>query len=560
MKRRNGLLLSMLLTGAVGCAGLQEWKENGYKVGPNYRRPCAKTSTGWIDSQSPNVVVAEQDNSQWWGVFNDPTLEQLVQTAYQQNLTLCAAGLRVLQARTQRDISTLNLLPQSQAMTGSYSRNQISRNGPNIFPGTNFSFDNWRTGFDMSWELDVWGRIRRSVEAADAALDAQVESYDAVLVTLIGDVAATYVELRALDERLNLAEKNAQLQKSSLDLAAKRNEEGKVSSLDVSQAKANYTDTLALIPSLRQARRLAVNRLAILLGMTPQDLEPMMRERGGMPLAPEQAVVGIPNELLRRRPDIRAVERQVAIQSARIGIAQAELYPHFGISGEMGVNSEKFRDLFSSGSEFGAIVPGFRWNILNYGRLIRGVEVEKLKFEESVVNYQNAVLAAHQEVEDAIVSFIESKQRLEQLRQSAAAVAEAVETVRLQYKEGKADFGRVFVLESALVQRQDELVSVEAEVSISLVKVYKGLGGGWELRLGNAYTGFYPLQIGTMPVINQIEAVNLEPDSEKDSDKEDEKEKDKEKEEANEEKDDADKDDKDEKLKLAEPLKEDDSK
>ena len=560
MKRRNGLLLSMLLTGAVGCAGLQEWKENGYKVGPNYRRPCAKTSTGWIDSQSPNVVVAEQDNSQWWGVFNDPTLEQLVQTAYQQNLTLRAAGLRVLQARTQRDISTLNLLPQSQAMTGSYSRNQISRNGPNIFPGTNFSFDNWRTGFDMSWELDVWGRIRRSVEAADAALDAQVESYDAVLVTLIGDVAATYVELRALDERLNLAEKNAQLQKSSLDLAGKRNEEGKVSSLDVSQAKANYTDTLALIPSLRQARRLAVNRLAILLGMTPQDLEPMMRERGGMPLAPEQAVVGIPNELLRRRPDIRAVERQVAIQSARIGIAQAELYPHFGISGEMGVNSEKFRDLFSSGSEFGAIVPGFRWNILNYGRLIRGVEVEKLKFEESVVNYQNAVLAAHQEVEDAIVSFIESKQRLEQLRQSAAAVAEAVETVRLQYKEGKADFGRVFVLESALVQRQDELVSVEAEVSISLVKVYKGLGGGWELRLGNAYTGSYPLQIGTMPVVNQIEAINLEPDSEKDSDKDDEKEKDKEKEEANEEKDDADKEEKDDKLKLAEPLKEDDSK
>jgi NodT family efflux transporter outer membrane factor (OMF) lipoprotein len=481
----------MLLTSVAGCSGLQQWKENEYKVGPNYRRPCAVTSASWIDSQSSDIVVASQESNEWWSVFNDPTLEQLIQTAYQQNLTLRAAGLRVLQARTQRDVSALNLLPQSQAMTGSYSRNQISRLGPNVFPGTHLSFDNWQTGFDMSWELDVWGRIRRSVEAADAALDAQVESYDAVLVTLIGDVAATYVELRALDERLNLAEKNASLQKSSLELASERNKEGKVSSLDVSQAKANYTDTLALIPSLRQARRLSVNRLAILLGMTPQDLEPMIRERGGMPLAPEQAVVGIPNELLRRRPDIRAVERQVAIQSARIGIAQAELYPHFGISGEIGVNSEQFRDLYSSGSQFGAIVPGFRWNILNYGRLIRGVEVEKLKFEESVVNYQNAVLAAHQEVEDAIISFVEAKQRLEQLRQSASAVAESVETVRLQYKEGKADFGRVFVLESTLVQRQDELVSVEAEVSISLVKIYKGLGGGWQLRLGNTYTGSY---------------------------------------------------------------------
>ncbi len=520
MRRKSEWLLCALLSGLAGCSGLQQWKANGFKVGPNYLRPCAATSASWIDDSSPSLIASNEENTHWWSVFNDPNLEELVQAAYQQNLTLRAAGLRVLQARTQRDISALNLLPQSQAMTGSYSRNQISRNGPNIFPGTNFSFDNWRTGFDMSWELDIWGRIRRSVEAADASLDAQVESYDAVLVTLIGDVAATYVELRALDERLNLAEKNAELQKSSLELASERNKEGKVSSLDVSQAKANYTDTLALIPSLRQARRLAVNRLAILLGKTPQELEPMIRERGGLPLAPEQAVVGIPNELLRRRPDIRAVERQVAVQSARIGIAQAELYPHFGISGEIGVNSEQFRDLFSSGSQFGAVVPGFRWNILNYGRLVRGIEVEKLKFEESVVNYQNAVLAAHQEVEDALVSFIEGKQRLEQLRQSANAVAESVETVRLQYKEGKADFGRVFVLESALVARQDELVSAEAAVSISLVKIYKGLGGGWQLRLGNAYSGSYPLQIAAMPSVHQAGSLSPSTNPESDSNEE----------------------------------------
>ena len=483
----------MLLTGLAGCTELKQWKHNGYKVGPNYRRPCASTSVSWIDGANPNVVMTSQENADWWRIFNDPALEELVQTAYQQNLSLRAAGLRVLQARKIREIATLSLLPQSQAASGGYSRNQISENAPNFFPGTNTSFSNWSTGFDMSWELDVWGRIRRSIDAADAGFEAEINSYDAILVTLVGDVAATYIEVRAIDQRLNLAEKNAELQKSSLDLTEKRNAEGAVSALDVAQAKANYTDTLSLIPLLRQSRRIAVNRLSVLLGMTPFELEPLIRERGAMPIAPEQAVTGIPNELLRRRPDIRAAERLVAVQSEKIGIVKADLYPRFGLSGEIGVGAEHFNDLFSSGSQFATIAPGFRWNILHYGRLKKAVEIEQVKFQESVVNYQNSVLAAHQEVEDALTSFLESKERLNFLTQSADAVQEAVNTVRLQYEEGATDFGRVFVLESALVQRQDELTSVKAEVSISLVRLFKSLGGGWQFRLSTPYTGSYPL-------------------------------------------------------------------
>ncbi|GAB5402786.1 MAG: efflux transporter outer membrane subunit [Aureliella sp.] len=488
------LIATLLMIASSGCTPLKRWKENGYKVGPNYKKPCVQTATDWVDSGHPAVVVQRERNPEWWRAFGDPTLEQLVQAAYQQNLSLRAAGVRVLQARTQLDISALNLLPQSQSHYSRYSRNQISRNTANAFPGLSRSFDDWQTGFDLSWELDVWGRIRRSIEASDANLDVQIELYDDILVTLIGDVAASYIELRAFDQRLALAEENAKIQAGSLDIAKKRNREGRVSELDVTQATSNYADTLALIPSLRQGRRQAMNRIALLVGMTPFELEPLLRERGSLPDVPEQAVVGIPAELLRRRPDIRAAERQVAAQSAQIGIAEAELYPQFGLTGDINLNSERFSDLFSGASNGGLIAPGIRWNFLNYGRLKRGVRIEQLQFQEAVVNYENSVLAAHREVEDAMVQFLESKERAEQLQRSAEAAAKSVELVSIQYKEGEVDFGRVFVLELSLVQRQDQLVATEAEVAIALVRLYKALGGGWQIRLTDPYRGSYPTE------------------------------------------------------------------
>ena len=509
MRQHLGIvvLLSVVLS-TFGCTGLQQWKANGYKVGPNYRRPIVPVAEGWVDASDPSIEIRVCDVSpDWWAVFNDSTLNQLVEAAYQQNLSLRAAGLRVLQARAQRDISTLNLLPQSQNYSGNYSRNQISRTTANAFPGIKRSFDDWRAGFDMSWELDIWGRIRRSIEASEAVVDAQIESYDDVLVTLIGDVAASYIELRSFDERLILAEQNAQIQKGSLDIAQARYEEGRVSELDVEQAISNHADTLALIPSLRQGRRIALNRLALLLGTTPYQLEPILRLRGRLPDAPQVAVVGIPAELLRRRPDIRAAERQVAAQSAQIGIAEAELYPQFGLNGEMTLNSERLGDLFSSASTAGFVSPGIRWKILNYGRLVRGVRVEELRFQEAVVNYENTVVAAHREVEDAMVQFVESKASVEQLRRSSTAAKKSVELVRIQYREGQIDFGRVFVLESALVQRQDQLIATQAQVALALIQVYKAMGGGWQLRMRTPYRGSYPVetiesQMGTVCLPN----------------------------------------------------------
>lgn len=502
MHRVRILLIILILPGISGCFSLRQWHQNGFKLGPNHRRPLVPVAQDWIESEDPSIAHDRCPQTAWWRAFNDPLLEQLILTAYQQNLTLRTAGLRVLEARTQRQIAAGNLFPQSQGLFGQYARNQISTTTANIFPGVSRVFDDWQTGFDLSWELDVWGRLRRSIESADAAIDAEVESYDDILVTLIGDVAATYIELRSFDERLRLAEDNVDIQKGSLEIAQARFEQGRVAALDVQQATSNLADTRALIPALKQGRRLALNQLAILLGMTPYRLEPMLAAAGRIPDAPERAVVGIPADLIRRRPDISNAERVIAQQSAAIGIAEADLYPQFAINGEIKVNSESFNDLFSSASSAGAVVPGFRWNILNYGRLVNNVRVQELRYQQTIVNYENVVLAAHREVEDAMVQFLRAKERTAELRKSADASAKSVELVRIQYKEGATDFGRVFVLEANLVQAQDNLIASQAEIAIALTQVYKALGGGWQLRCDVPYRGCHEIQV-VSPAISE---------------------------------------------------------
>ncbi|MEM8944975.1 MAG: efflux transporter outer membrane subunit [Planctomycetota bacterium] len=492
---RTRLFLIVLLFGTVGCGGLRQWRQNGFRVGPDHKRPIVPVAEDWIESEDPSIVYDPCVQAGWWRVFNDPLLEELILTAYQQNLSLRAAGLRVLEARAQRQIAAGNLFPQSQGFFGQYGRNQISNNAANVFPGISRVFDDWQTGFDMSWEIDIWGRLRRSIEAADASIDAEIEGYDDILVTLIGDVAASYIELRSFDERLRLARENVEIQQGSLDIAQARFDQGRVAALDVQQATSNLADTRALIPALQQGRRQTLNGLAILLGMTPYRLESLLSAPGAIPDAPEQAVVGIPADLLRRRPDIRNAERVIAQQSAQIGIAAADLYPQFGINGEIKLNSQDFSDLFSSGSSAGSVIPGFRWNILNYGRIVNNVRVQELRYQQTIVDYENTVLAAHREVEDAMVEFLRSKQRTEALRQSAEAAAKSVELVRIQYKEGATDFGRVFVLEANLVQAQDTLIDSQADIGVALTRLYKALGGGWQLRCDVPYRGCHLIQL-----------------------------------------------------------------
>ena len=442
----------------------------------------------WRDSEDVRLQGQEQAWD-WWRVFDDPNLEHLVLTAFRQNLSLQVASLRVMEARRQRQIVAANLWPQSQTALGNYTRQQFSRNA--VFPPRSMaqSFDNWATGFDLSWELDLWGRIRRAIEAEDAKLDALIDSYDDVLVTLIGDVAATYVEICAFDERLDLTRQNVTIQQGSLEVAKARLDAGRTSELDVDQARANLASTEALIPLLKQERRQAENRLAVLLGIPPADIVGLLAEKRPIPVAPREAAVGIPADLLRRRPDVRRAERVVASQCAQIGIAMADFYPQFGLNGEIRLSAEEFGDLFSGDSLAAFITPGFRWKILNYGRLKNNVGVQEARFQQRLVEHENTVLGAQREVEDALAQFLRSQERAAKLRESVDAMQRAVETADLQFREGKIDYDRVFILETSLVRLQDDFVRAKAEQAIGLIRAYKALGGGWQLRRNRAPSG-----------------------------------------------------------------------
>jgi NodT family efflux transporter outer membrane factor (OMF) lipoprotein len=477
----TGMLLGLLCL--TGCAtGFREYVQNGFKVGPNYCRPATAVAEQWIDANNPNVNTGPAETADWWRTFNDPVLDRLIQTAYQQNLSLRVAGFRVLEARAQRAIAVGGLFPQAQAADGSYTRINLSKNGPSG-ASPNLYYGDWNLGAALAWELDFWGRFRRAVEAADANLDASVENYDDVLVILLAEVGQRYVDLRTAQESLRYAKKNVKTQRDSLSLAEVKFQNGATTRLDVTQGQSNVAQTEAAIPPLEVNYRQAANQLSILLGMPPGNVEALLDGEKDIPAAPAQVAVGVPAELLRRRPDVRRAERQVAAQCAQIGIAESELYPHLSISGSIYLDSTRFADLFDAHSLAGAVGPSFNWNILNYGRLVNGVRVQDARFEQLAVQYQDTVLRANAEAENALVGFLQSQQRVKALTRSTEAAEQSLNLVRDQYEAGKTDFNRVLTVEKDLFQQQIQLASARGLVMQYLVQLYKALGGGWEIRL-----------------------------------------------------------------------------
>lgn len=477
------LVAAVLVAALSGCGtSLREYLHNGFKVGPNYSRPAAPVADQWLDAQDPQLS-AQQNDPLWWRTFQDPVLEDLVHSTYRQNLSLRVAGLRILEARAQRAIVAGELFPQSQQLFGEYARNGISANGPSGMVQNRF-FDEWTTGGSLAWELDIWGRFRRAIESADANLDASVENYDSVLVLLLAEVAQSYADVRVAEQRLEYAKQNAEIQRGSLKIAQDRLDAGATSVLDVTQGQSNLAQTEATVPPLEASRRRAVNQLCVLLGMPPQNLDPFLAARRGIPVPPPQVAVGIPAELLRRRPDIRKAEREVAVQSALIGVAESDLYPHFAITGTIAMDATKFSDLFEGRSLAGSVGPSFNWNVLNYGRLRNNVLVQESRFEQLAVQYQDALLRANAEAENAIITFLKAQQQVVYLKQSTKAATESVDTVEKQYTFGKVDFNRVFSIQQFLTQQQDLLAVAEGAVAKSLIELYKSLGGGWQIRLG----------------------------------------------------------------------------
>jgi len=481
--RWSALFILTVLVTSAGCTGWREYFANGFKVGPNYCRPAAPVAEQWLDANDPTLDTTQPHEAAWWRTFNDPVLDSLIDTAYRQNLTVRIAALRILEARAQRGIVAGNLFPQAQQGFGDYTRSQISRNAiSGAFIPTAF-LSEWTLGASLAWELDFWGRFRRAIEAADANLDASVENYDNVLVLLLSEVAQTYTNIRIAEQRLAYAGQNVEIQRGTLRIAEDRLREGATTRLDVTQGQSDLANTEAGIPALESTRRQAVNQLCILLGIPPQSLDETLADHQGIPSPPPQVAVGIPAELLRRRPDVRRAEREVAAQSALIGVATSDLYPHISISGTIFLDAMEFRDLFDGNSIAGSVGPSFRWDILNYGRLANNIRVQEARFQQLAVQYQDTVLQANAEAENALVGFLKGQQRVRSLSQSVDAARQSVELVMSQYREGTVDFDRVFNVQQFLTRQQDQLAVAQGTVAQDLIQLYRALGGGWEIRL-----------------------------------------------------------------------------
>jgi outer membrane protein TolC len=518
-----GSVLAAVLSG--GCS-LQEWYRNGLKVGPNYHRPPAPVAPEWIDCGDPKIRCEPADLSAWWTVFEDPNLDSLIDTATRQNLTLRVAGARILEARALRDVARGTLFPQFQQAAGGYDRNKISSKVANAPP--NQWFQSWGAGFNASWELDFWGRYRRLIETANANLDASIEGYDDALVILLSDVAANYIQLRTFQWRLYYAWQNVLSQTRQYGLAEDKRRLGAADELGVYQIETILETTKSTIPPLEAGERQANNRLCVLLGLPPRELEELgvgtyarhLREEaerlearlkpsvGGMggeeppitreklrslleglpkpsrfPSIPPEVVVGIPADLVRRRPDVRQAERRMASQSALIGVTKADLYPRITLNGSIGLSAEHFGDLFDTPEAMvGSVGPAFQWNILNYGRILNLVRAQDARFQQSVYEYQNLVLRAGREAEDAIVGFLRTQQSVRNLEKSVTAARRTVEISEAQFQFGAKDLTASSIFQGILAQQQDAFARTRGEVALRLVEIYRALGGGWEVR------------------------------------------------------------------------------
>jgi NodT family efflux transporter outer membrane factor (OMF) lipoprotein len=470
----------------------------GCLVGPDFSSPSAPVAEKWLESHNLSVDTRNQEYRDWWKVFHDPVLNRLIELAYNQNLTLVDAGTRVLEARAQLGVAIGEFYPQVQQGNGSVTYIRPSHSDTTQFP-VNVVRNFWRDslGLTVNWELDFWGKFRRAIESADASYLGSIANYDYVLVTLLGNVATTYIGIRTLQTQIDIARENVVRQKKSLAIAQAKFQGGTATKLDVYQAANVLGQTESTIPQLTIQLNQGFNALAVLLGTPPQPMEPLLRGSSGIPVPPKTVAVGIPADLVRRRPDIRAAELAAMAQSAQIGIAQSNLYPAFSLTGTFGtaasnvsqsvLSQNKLKRVFEGSGITFAFGPAFTWNILNYGQITNQVRVEDAALQTLLVDYQNAVLQAQQQVENGLTSFLQGREQVDLLRESVAAANGALGIALLQYNLGTVPFTTVLIMEQNLYTAQNDLAIAEGNVSTGLASVYQALGGGWQIRADNEF-------------------------------------------------------------------------
>ena len=454
---------ALALTALAGCM----------TVGPDYQEPALALPAAWSGSAAGSPAVAAQDRedlSRWWERLDDPMLTGLVAAALLASPDLRSAQARLREARARRDLAGAQRAPSVDARaTASATRRSDTDTTSRLYSA----------GFDAGWEIDVFGGKRRALEAADADLQSSAASLDATRVSLAAEVARNYVEVRAFQVRLGIARSNLESQSETLQLTDWRAQAGLVGSLDVEQARANREQTRAQIPSLETSLAGAQHRLAILLGLPPAALQERLAASGPIPRVPERIAVGIPADVLRQRPDVRAAERVLAAETARIGQAQAARYPSFSLSGSIGLEAASFDALTGGATRTRALAAGLTAPLFDGGRLRQQVEIQRAVEERARVGYESAVLTALEEVENALVGFGNSGARRGALAEALAAARNAALLARHRYTAGLVNFQTVLDTERTVLTIEDSLAATEADGVSALIQLYKALGGGW---------------------------------------------------------------------------------
>jgi NodT family efflux transporter outer membrane factor (OMF) lipoprotein len=460
-------------------------------VGPDYVKPNTQTSPTWHTPLKGGLVSGETDNRTlltWWTTLNDPVLNGLVNRALANNLDLKKARARIREARARRGVAVADLFPTIDA-TGSATRSRTSENTGSINTATlyNAGLEGsintttlYNAGLDATWELDIFGGVRRSVEAAEADLEASQEDMRDVLVSLLGEVALNYIDVRTYQQRLSVAEANLSSQKETLQIAIWRNQAGLNDELDVQQARYNLENTHSQIPALRIGLEEAMNRIAVLLGEQPGTIHKELEEPGSVPDMPTKVTVGIPADVIRRRPDIRKAERELAAQTARVGEATADLYPKFTLSGSIILEALSSHKLFSSDNETRSGIASVTWPIFHGGSIRKNIEIQSALQEKAAINYDATLLNAFEEVENALIAYAEEQNKRDALREAEEAARGALELARHKYESGMIDFTTVLEAQRSLLSFQIQLAESNGTVVSNLVKLYKTLGGGWE--------------------------------------------------------------------------------
>jgi len=456
-------------------------------VGPDYATPEARVAEAWMENPAAAPGPYGAAEATWWRQFDDEVLNRLEETAWRGNLSLQMAGVRILEARARLNRSVGDLFPQQQGITGQVNYSRLNDDLLSQIPGYTPDFLSSELLFAASWEIDIWGKYRRMIESDRAAFLGSVLSYDDAMVTLLADVAGSYLNIRTLEERLRVARENLQEQAESLRIASARFRAGETSERDVQQATTRLAQTRAQVPLLEEALRQTKNGLAVLLGQTPGEVDKHLAGPSRIPAVPARVAVGIPRDLIRRRPDVRAAGLSAAAQCALIGVAKANMYPALTLAGEFGVSStnegnQSLGDMFSWESRALKGGSSFLFPVFNYGRLINWVRVQDARFQEAILRYQNTVLVAQQEVENGLAAFARQQEARDQMAVAAAAARRTTELAMIQYKDGQTDYTTVLTAEQEQWTVEDALASARGNVALALVSVYRALGGGWEVR------------------------------------------------------------------------------